>query len=149
MREQNENDEMDDLIRESTQVEIPVEVEERLRHSLAAFRTRVEERPPSRWRSLVSPAAFRFVAMAATLLVAVAVGLVLIPREASASRVYAAAAEQLRTSQSLEFSVVLNETPYVGIDFSYAAPGYRRVNCSWGIEVRADHSTQKQIVQMH
>jgi hypothetical protein len=87
--------------------------------------------------------------MAATVLVAVAAGLVLIPREASANRVYAAAAEQLRTSQSIEYTIVLNETPYVGIDFSYAAPGYRRVNCSWGIEVRADHTAQKQIVLMH
>jgi hypothetical protein len=88
-------------------------------------------------------------AMAAAALVFVAVGLVLIPREADASRVYAAAAAQLRTSQSLEFTVVLSETPYVGVDFSYAAPGYRRVNCSWGIEVRADSNARKQIVLMH
>jgi outer membrane lipoprotein-sorting protein len=87
--------------------------------------------------------------MAAAAVAAVAVGLVLIPREASASRVYAAAAEQLRTSQSIEYTIVLNETPYVAVDFSYAAPGYRRVNCSWGIEVRADHTAQKQIVLMH
>ena len=149
MRDQNENDEMDDLIRRSTQVEIPAEVEERLRHRLAAFRTRVEERPPSRWRSPVSRPAFRIVAMAATAAAAVAVGLVVMPREASASRVYAAAAEQLRTSQSIEYTIVLNETPYVGIDFSYAAPGYRRANCSWGIEARVDRAAQKQIVLMH
>jgi hypothetical protein len=88
-------------------------------------------------------------AMAAVAIAAVVVGLVLIPREASASRVYAAAAQQLRTSQSLEYTIVLNDTPYVGIDFSYAAPGYRRVSCSWGIEVRADRTAQKQIVLMH
>jgi outer membrane lipoprotein-sorting protein len=153
MRDQNEKDEMDELIRKSAQVEIPAEVEERLRHRLAGFRTRVEERPPSRWRSLAYSLTHlppvRVVAMAATVLMAVAAGLVLIPREASASRVYAAAAEQLRTSQSIDYTIVLNETPYVGIDFSYAAPGYRRVNCSWGIEVRADHTAQKQIVLMH
>ncbi|MGA2157480.1 MAG: GyrI-like domain-containing protein [Bryobacteraceae bacterium] len=73
----------------------------------------------------------------------------LIPREGNASRVYAAAAQQLRNSQSLEYTIVFNELPYVGVDFSYAAPGYQRVNCSWGIEVRADHTARKQIVLMH
>jgi outer membrane lipoprotein-sorting protein len=149
MRDQNENDEMDDLIRRSTQVEIPAEVEERLRHRLAAFRTKVEQRPTSRLRSLAFWPPVKIMAMAAAAVAAVVVGLVLTPREASASRVYAAAAEQLRTSQSLEYTIVLNDTPYVGIDFSYAAPGFRRVNCSWGIEVRADHTAQKQIVLMH
>ncbi|MGA2040450.1 MAG: GyrI-like domain-containing protein [Bryobacteraceae bacterium] len=153
MRDQDANDEMDELIRRSTQVEIPADVEDRLRHRLAEFRTRVEQRPPNRWRSLVYSLTYRppvrVMAMAAAVLVAVAVGLVLIPREANASRVYAAAAEQLRNAQSIEYSIVLNETPYVGIDFSYAAPGYRRLNCSWGIEVRADHTARKQIVLMH
>jgi len=153
MRDQNENDEMDDLIRRSTQVEIPAEVEDRLRHRLSEFRSRIEQRPPSRWRSLAYSLthrpAVRVMAMAAAALVFVAVVLVLIPREACASRVYAEAAAQLRSSQSLEFSIVFNEAPYVGVDFSYAAPGYRRVNCSWGIEVRADSNARKQIVLMH
>jgi DNA-directed RNA polymerase specialized sigma24 family protein len=43
--------------------------------------------------------------------IAATVGLVLIPRQSSASRVYAAAA-QLRSSQSLEYTIVLNATPY-------------------------------------
>ena len=153
MRDQNANDEMDDLIRRSTQVEIPAEVEDRLRHRLAEFRTRVEQRPPNRWRSLAYSLTYRpplrAMAMAAAALVAVAVGLVLIPREGNASRVYAAAAQQLRNSQSLEYTIVFSELPYVGVDFSYAAPGYQRVNCSWGIEVRADHTARKQIVLMH
>ncbi len=153
MRDQNPDDEMDELIRRSTQLEIPAEVEGRLRHRLAEFRTRVEQRPPSRWRSLTysltSRPPARVMAMAAAALVAVAVGLVLIPRASNASRVYAAAAEQLRSSQSIEYTIVLNETPYVGVDFSYAAPGFRRLNCSWGIEVRADHTARKQIVLMH
>jgi hypothetical protein len=128
-------------------------VEDRLRHRLAEFRTRVEQRPPNRWRSLAYSLTYRpplrAMAMAAAALVAVAVGLVLIPREGNASRVYAAAAQQLRNSQSLEYTIVFNELPYVGVDFSYAAPGYQRVNCSWGIEVRADHTARKQIVLMH
>ena len=59
MRDQNANDEMDDLIRRSTQVEIPAEVEDRLRHRLAEFRTRVEQRPPNRWRSLAYSLTYR------------------------------------------------------------------------------------------
>ena len=153
MRNQDANDEMDELIRRSTQVEIPAEVEDRLRRRLAEFRTSVEQRPPSRWRSLAYSLtrrpAVRVMAMAAAALVAVAVGLVVIPRESTASRVYAAAAQQLRNSQSLEYTIVFSELPYVGVDFSYAAPGYQRVNCSWGIEVRADHTARKQIVLMH
>jgi len=153
MRDQNANDEMDDLIRRSTQVEIPAEVEDRLRHRLAEFRTRVEQRPPNRWRSLAYSLTYRpplrVMAMTAAALVAVAIGLVLIPREGNARRVYAAAAQQLRNSQSLEYTIVFSELPYVGVDFSYAAPGYQRVNCSWGIEIRADHTARKQIVLMH
>ena len=153
MRDQNANNEMDELIRRSAQVEIPAEVEDRLRHRLAEFRTRVEQRPPNRWRSLAYTLTYRpplrAMAMTAAALVAVAVGLVLIPREANANRVYAAAAQQLRSSQSLEYTFVFSELPYVGVDFSYAAPGYQRVNCSWGIEVRADHTARKQIVLMH
>jgi effector-binding domain-containing protein len=88
-------------------------------------------------------------AMAAALLAAVAAGLVLIPRQSSASRVYAAAAAQLRSSQSLEYTIVLNATPYVAVDFSFLAPAYRRINCSWGIEVRSDGTTGKQIALFH
>jgi hypothetical protein len=153
MLDQNDNSEIDELIRGRTQVEIPAEVQDRLRRRLAEFRAKVEHRKPDRIRSFVYslsfPPAVRVTAMAAALLVAVAVGLVLMPRESRASRVYAAAAEQLRTSQSLEYTIVLNDVPYVGVDFSYAAPGYRRLKCSWGIEVRADNTTGKQIILMH
>ena len=152
MRDQDAN-EMDELIRRSAQVEIPAEVEDRLRRRLAEFRTSVEQRPPNRWRSLAYSLTYRpavrVMAMAAAALVAVVVGLVLIPRESTASRVYAAVAQQLRNSQSLEYTFVFSDLPYVGVDFSYAAPGYQRVNCSWGIEVRADHTARKQIVLMH
>jgi effector-binding domain-containing protein len=63
--------------------------------------------------------------------------------------VYAAAAAQLRSSESLEYTIVLNATPYVAVDFSFLAPAYRRINCSWGIEVRSDGATGKQIALFH
>jgi effector-binding domain-containing protein len=140
------HDDMDELIRKATQVEVPPAVEDRLRRRLMEFRTRVEQRPPA---SPVRLPALRLMAMAAALLAAVAVGLVLIPRQSSASRVYAAAAAQLRSSQSLEYTIVLSATPYVAVDFSFLAPAYRRINCSWGIEVRSDGVTGKQIALFH
>jgi hypothetical protein len=63
--------------------------------------------------------------------------------------VFAAAAAQLRGSQSLAYTIVLNAAPYVGVDFSYLSPGYRRIDCSWGIEIRTDGVSGRQIVLMH
>ena len=137
------HDDMDEMIRRATRVEVPAGVEDRLRGRLMEFRTRVEHRPPNHRPAL------RVMAMAAALLAAVAAGLVLIPRQSSASRVYAAAAAQLRSSQSLEYTIVLNATPYVAVEISFLAPGFRRINCSWGIEVRADGTTGKQIALFH
>jgi outer membrane lipoprotein-sorting protein len=147
MHDEDTVHDVDELIRRSTQVEVPVEVQERLRRRLIELRTRVEERPPA--RSFLRAPVWHVLAMTAGLLVAVAIGLVLLPRESRASQVFAAAAAQLRNSSSLAYTIVLNDTPYVGVDFSYLAPGYRRLNCSWGIEVRTDGATGKQIVLMH
>jgi hypothetical protein len=88
-------------------------------------------------------------AMTAALLVAVAVALVFVPGGSTASRVYAAAAAQLRSARSLQYTIVLNSTPYVAVDFSYVAPGYSRLNCSWGIEVRGDGTAGRQLILMH
>jgi len=153
MLDKDANHTIDELIRRSTEVEIPVEVEDRLRRRLLEFRARMEQRKPNRIRTLARSLIYRppvrVMAMTAALLVAVGVGFVLIPRESRASRLFVAAAAQLRSSQSLEYTIVLNTEPYVAVDFSYLAPGYRRINCSWGIEVRTDGTTGRQIVLMH
>jgi hypothetical protein len=153
MPDKDANHSFDEFIRRSTEMAIPVEVEERMRRRLFQFRTRVEQRPPDRignlFRSLTWRPLMRVMAMTAALLVAVGAGFVLIPRESPASRVFAAAAAQLRNSPSLQYTIVLNDAPYVAVDFSYLAPGYRRINCSWGIEVRTDGATGRQIVLMH
>jgi len=145
-------DEIDELLRSRTDGELPADVEDRLRRRLLEFRTKVEQRRPSRLRAftyyVLSPPATRVAVMTAVLLVGLAVGLVLLPRGSRAGQVFAAAAAQLRNSQSLEYTIVLNEQPYVGVDFSYLAPGYRRIHCSWGIEIRTDGTTGKQIVLM-
>lgn len=153
MHDNDTNCDPDELIRRSVQVEVPADVEERLRGRLAEFRTRVEQRPPSRLRdlvySLLHPPALRVMAMTAALLAAVAVALVFVPGGSSASRVYAAAVAQLRNARSLQYTIILNSTPYVAVDFSYVAPGYSRANCSWGMEVRGDATAGRQLILMH
>jgi hypothetical protein len=147
------HDDVDELLRRRTQVEIPAEVKDRLRHRLAEFRARVEQRPPSRLHSflysLTTPPTLRAVATTAVALAIVAAGLILVPRESRANQVFAAAAAELKSARSLQYTVVLNSNPYVGLDFAYLAPGYRRVNFSWGMEVRTDGATGKQILLMH
>ena len=153
MLDKDTNHEVDELIRRSTQMEVPAEVESRLRGRLAEFRTRVEQRPPSRLRALIFSLTqgrwLRTAAATAALLLAVGAGLVLIPGMYTGSRAYAAAVAQLRSSSSLEYTVVLNSEPYVGVELSFLEPGFERINCSWGIEVRADHSAGKQMVLFH
>jgi hypothetical protein len=144
------NQDLDALIRKSTQVDVPAIVEERLRRQLAEFRTRVERRPASRLSALMgslrpSPA-FRVPALTAATVVVVVSALFLMPAGSNASRVYAAAAEQFRTARSLQYTVVL--APYTEVEISYLGPGHGRVSCSWGVEVRTD-GTGRQMVLMH
>ncbi len=141
---------LDEFVQRSTQVEVPAEVEARLHRRLAEFRQKVEQRPPSRLRALANsfiyPSSFRVPAMMAALLAVVAIALVLAPRGPNGGRVYAAAASQLKSAHSLTYTVVL--APYTEIEFTYLAPGYRRVNCSWGTELRTDGSG-RQMVLIH
>lgn len=141
------NGEVDDLIRRSTHVDVPIEVEERLRRRLAQFQTKIEQRPPSALRrlvySLMRPPVFRVAAMVA---VAVVVALVILPIGSNSGRAYAQAVAQLRAARSLQYKLVL--APYTEVDFSYLGPRSRRVNCSWGIEIRTD-SAGRQIVLLH
>jgi len=147
------HDSVDELIQRSTQTAVPAEVEDRLRRALAEFRVRVEQRPPRRLRSLLyslmAAPVLRPAVMTGVVLAVVAAGLILMPRESRASQVFAAAAAELKNARSLQYTVVLNSDPYVGLDFAYLAPGYRRVNFSWGMEVRTDGATGRQTLLMH
>ena len=79
----NNDRELDELIRRSAQMEVPGQVEERLRRRLQEFQTKIEQRPPSRFEmlvcSLTHPRAFRVPAMAAVVLAAAFLALVIIP----------------------------------------------------------------------
>src|ERR1035438_5083571 len=141
---------LDDLIRRSTQVDVPIQVEERLRRRLAEFQTKIGQRPPSPLRrfmySLIRPGMIRVPAVAAMVAAAVLVALVILPVGSNAGRAYAQAVAQFRAARSLQYKLVL--APYTEVDFSYLAPRSRRVNCSWGIEIRTD-SAGRQIVLLH
>lgn len=146
----NEEQEIDEFIRRSVPMDVPSELRERMQSRLLEFRTKVEKRRPGslrRWMTL-APAtpAFRlgFVAVAAVAVVVLA--LVVLPTGPRPTRVYAAAAQELRSAHSLQYTVEF--APGATVDFSYAAPTYRRVFCSWGIEVRSDGSG-KELVLMH
>jgi DNA gyrase inhibitor GyrI len=144
MPDESTDREMDEMIRRSMQTEVPPAVEERLRDRLTEFRVKLAEPPTPRfqWPRLVA------VVAAAALLVGI--GLIWLPGGSfHRARVYAAAAGQLKAAQSLAYSIVLNDAPYVGVDFTFAAPAFRRVLCSWGIEIRTDGASRKQIVLMH
>ena len=148
MPEKDAKHEMDELIQRSTEMEMPAEVEERLRRRMAEFRAKVEQRPAKReWAWFGMPVALRVMTMTAALLAAVAAGFVVLPRESHASRIFQAAAAQLKNTPSLEYTIEL--APYTTVDFSFLAPAYRRINCSWGIEVRTDGSSGRQLVLMH
>jgi hypothetical protein len=145
----NANHDLDNVIRRSTQVDVPAEVKERMQHQLAGLRERIQQRPPNKlgnrvetWRRLLS---LRVTAIAVAAL-AVVMALVLIPTGSKANRVYAAAITQLRDAQSLEYKVVL--APSTEVSFSYLAPAFRRVSCSWGTEIRSDGSG-KELVLLH
>jgi hypothetical protein len=139
--------EVDDLIRKSTQVDIPPEVEGRLRGRLAEFRARLDERPAGPF--FLNWAPMRLVAIAACLVVVLAAALLWAPRGSRAGQLFTAAAAQLRTSQSVAYTFVFNEEPYVGVDFAFLAPAHSRVNCSWGIEIRADGTAHKEVILLH
>jgi hypothetical protein len=140
MFEKESNREVDELMRASNRVEVPDEVEERLRGRLSEFRVQLGQRRPNRWRMW---------AMAAASVAVLAIGLMLTPRPASASRIYAAAANQLRSARSIDFTIVMNDEPYVGCEFSEAPPSFKRFACSWGIEGRADLAANRQLILMH
>jgi hypothetical protein len=128
-------------------MDVPPDVQERLRGRLASFRGKIGQRPPSRlpllWYSLVHPSWVRVAATAAVVGAVVVAALFLLPRS-DASRAYAAAVAQLSRAQSLEYTVVL--APYTEVSFSYLVPGYRRVDCSWGMELRTDGSGKQLIL---
>ena len=145
----NTDHDLDNVIRRSTQVEVPVEVKQRMQHRLAELREEIQHHPANgrgEWfGAFMQPMFFRLAAISVAAL-ALVLAWTLLPGGAKQNRVYAAAVAQLREARSLEYKIVL--APYTEVSFSYLAPAYRRVSCSWGMEIRNDGSG-KELVLMH
>ncbi|RPI19677.1 MAG: AraC family transcriptional regulator [Acidobacteria bacterium] len=145
---------IDRMIENSTTSEVPPDVEASLRTQLADFRTRIEHNRPGRIESLVmgirlSLGLYRngIIGLAGAAAVITAAFLFLNP--GGSGEVYAAAAHRLQQARTLSYSIVLNSNPYVAVDFTHQAPGFQRLKCSWGLEVRADSVAGKTLILFH
>jgi effector-binding domain-containing protein len=142
-----DRDPVDDVLRRHTQVEIPAEVEARMRRQLTAFRTRVvRSRPPVREQVASLFRAGRYGWAAAGAVLAAALAIVVAWGGSADGRVYAAAVSRLASARSVQYTMEL--APFVTIEFSHLAPGRERIVMSWGIEVRTDGSGA-QLVLLH
>jgi hypothetical protein len=145
----NDSD-LDGLIRRSTDVDVPADLEMRMQRRLVEFRNSVEARRSNRLRawvdSVVHPTSFRLPAAAAVAVAAVVIVMVFWTGGSDAGRVYAAAATQFRNARSLQYTIAL--APFVEVEFSFLAPEHRRVSSSWGVEVRTDRSG-RELILMH
>lgn len=138
---------VDELLGRSAGVEIPPEVETRMRQQLAAFRARLDrEQPPFRERAalLVARPPFRWAAAAVVL--ATVFAIVFVWGGTDGSRVYAEAAARLAAASSVQYTMEL--APFVTVEFSHLEPAHERISTSWGIEIRTDGS-DTQLVLLH
>ena len=138
---------VDDVLRRSVDVEIPADVEARMRQQFTEFRGRLTLRrhPVREWAaSLVERPRLRWAAAGAVLAVVLAIPFVWSGTDGA--RVYAAAVSRLATARSVQYTIEV--APFVSVEFSHLAPAHERVKTSWGIEIRADGSGE-QLVLIH
>jgi hypothetical protein len=144
----SEREAVDDLLRRVIEVEIPGDVEARMRRQLEAFRTRLEtRRAPVRERlaGLFGAWSLRWAAAGAAV-AAVLVVVFVVGGGTDAGRVYAEGVSRLSGAATLQYTIEL--APFVEIEVSYQAPMHERVSTSWGIEIRTDGSGTE-LVLMH
>jgi effector-binding domain-containing protein len=142
-----DRDPVDDVLRRITEVEIPADIEARMRRQFTEFRTRLDRgrRPAREWAaSLVGRQPFRWAAAGAVLATVLIIPFVW--GGAEGGRVYAAAVSRLADARSVRYTMEL--APFVTVEFSHLAPTHDRVRTSWGIEVRTDGSGT-QLVLLH
>ncbi|MDO8835789.1 MAG: GyrI-like domain-containing protein [Vicinamibacterales bacterium] len=142
-----DRDPVDDVLRRNTEVEIPTDVEARMRQQFADFRSRLDQRrhPVREWATTIAchwP--YRWAAAGAVLAAVLAV--VFVWGGTDGGRVYAAAVSRLANARSVQYTIEL--APFVTVGFSHGASGRERVVTSWGIEIRADGSGT-QLVLLH
>ena len=142
-----DHDPVDDVLRRSTEVEIPADVEARMRRQFTAFRARLDDRrrPVSELAaSLLGQRPVRWAAAGAAL--ATVLGIVFFWGGTDGGRVYAAAVSRLAAARSVQYTMEI--APFVSVEFSHLAPAHERIRMSWGMEIRADGSGT-QVILLH
>jgi effector-binding domain-containing protein len=142
-----DRDPVDNLLRRSTAVEIPADVEARMRRQFTDFRSRLEQRRHPLRELAASLAGQRPIRWAAaTVALATVLAIVFFAAATGGGRVYAAAASRLASARSVQYTVEV--APFVSVEFSHLAPAHDRIQTSWGIEIRTDGS-DAQLVLLH
>lgn len=138
---------VDDVLRRSIEVEIPADVEARMRQQFTEFRGRLDQRrhPVREWAaSLFEQRPIRWAAAGAVL--ATVLAIVFVWGGTDGGRVYAAAVSRLAAARSVQYTMEV--APFVSVEFSHLAPAHERIKTSWGIEIRTDGSG-RQLVLFH
>ncbi|HVN79287.1 MAG TPA: GyrI-like domain-containing protein [Terriglobia bacterium] len=157
MNQERVDYDIDEHIKMSTQLELPAEVEAGMRRQLEDFRQRLKARQPGRlealWNSfcyaLSTPRVRMLAVSCSILLLAMAALWVATSSTVDSGKMYAATVQKFKLDQALAYTIVLNEQPYVAVDFSWQPPGYERVSTSWGLEIRVDHLKEKKMLLLH
>lgn len=142
-----ERDPVDDILRRTGDVDVPADVEARMRRQFSEFRANLETRPSplrARMGSLVTQAPWRW-ALAGTVFATV-LAIVATWGGADGGRVYATAVSRLANARSVQYTIEI--APFVSVEFSHMAPARERIKTSWGIEIRADGSGT-QLILLH
>jgi hypothetical protein len=143
----SERDRVDVVLGRSSDVEIPADVEARMRQQFTEFRACLDGRRPhvsERVASLVWRSPWRWALAGAALATVLAVGFMW--GGADGGRVYAAAVSRLANARSVQYTIEI--APFVKVEFSHLSPAHERINTSWGIEIRGDGSGT-QLVVLH
>ena len=138
---------VDDVLRRDTEVEIPADVEARMRQQFTEFRGRLDQRrhPVREWAAaLLGQRPVKWVAAGAVL--ATVLAIVFVWGGTDGGRVYAEAVSRLATARSVQYTMEI--APFVSVEFSHLAPAHDRIKTSWGVEVRTDASGA-QLVLIH
>jgi effector-binding domain-containing protein len=142
-----DRDPVDDVLRRSTEVETPPDVEARMRRQFTEFRARLDKRRhPVRElaASLFGQRRVRWAAAGA--LLATVLAIVFFWGGTAGGRVYAAAVSRLAAARSVQYTMEI--APFVSVEFSHLAPAHERITMSWGMEIRTDGSGT-QLVLLH
>lgn len=128
-------------------MEVPPEVEARMRQQFSEFRNRLGQ--PGQTRRENAAARVRQLPLrwaAACAAMATVAAIVFWAGGPNGGRVYAAAVSRLATARSVRYTIEI--APFVTVRFSHLAPARERIETSWGIEIRSDGSGT-QLVLLH